>query len=76
MVLLGVCSAVAVGLSIYFGDLFILAGWLALLLCFFVVCGVAAIFNVVIFAPIFWLIGRLTDKKVPGRTQTHDKHTV
>ena len=63
MALVGVFTVVALGLSIYCLDFYILLGWLAILGLTLIVFGVLALFNVAIFAPIFWLIGRLSNRR-------------
>jgi hypothetical protein len=63
MALVGVGTVIALGLSIYCWDFYILLGWLAILGLTLIVFGVLALFNVAIFAPIFWLIGRLSNRR-------------
>lgn len=63
LVLVGVFTVVALGLSIYFQEFYIFLGWLAVLGLSVFVCGVLALFNVVIFAPIFWLVGKLSNRR-------------
>jgi hypothetical protein len=63
MALVGVCTVIALGLSIYFRDFYIFLGWLAILALTIIVFGVLALFNVAMFAPIFWLVGRLSNRK-------------
>jgi len=74
LALVGVCTVAALGLSIYCWDFYIFLGWLAALALFFIVCAVLTLFNVAMFAPIFWLIGRLTDKRAKSRNQSSDEH--
>ena len=76
LALISVFSVVALGLSIYLREFYILIGWLALLVLFTVVCVVLALFNVVVFAPIFWLIGRLTGRTAETRTQASHEHKI
>jgi hypothetical protein len=76
LVIVGVCTVAALGLSIYFREFYILLGWLALLALFVVVCCVLALFNVVVFAPVFWLVARLTDRKTETGGQSSDEHVV
>lgn len=71
LALIGVCTAAALGLSIYFREFYIVLGWLALLALFVVVCCVLALFNVVVFAPIFWLVARLTGRKTESGRRSH-----
>ncbi len=71
LVIVGVCTVAALGLSIYFRELYILLGWLALLTLFVAVCCVLALFNVVVFAPIFWLVARLTGRKAESGRPSH-----
>jgi hypothetical protein len=63
MALVGVFTVIALGLSIYCRDFYILLGWLAILALTLIVFGVLALFNVAIFAPIFWLVGRLSNRR-------------
>ena len=76
LALIGVSTVAAIGFSIYYREFYILLGWLALLALFVVVCGVLALFNVAVFAPIFWLVGRLTGRKAESKSQSSDKHAV
>jgi hypothetical protein len=76
LALVGVCTVAALGLSIYCRDFYIFLGWLATLALLFVVCGVLALFNVAMFAPIFWLIGRLADRRARKRNQRSDEHVL
>jgi hypothetical protein len=76
LAMIGVCTATALGLSIYFREFYILLGWLALLALFAVVCGVLALFNVVVFAPVFWLVARLTGRKTETGGQSSDEQVV
>ena len=76
LALIAVFSVVALGLSIYLREFYILIGWVALLVLFTVMCVVLALFNVVVFAPIFWLVGRLSGRTAETKTQTSDEHTI
>ncbi len=76
LALIGVCTAAALGLSIYFREFYILLGWLALLALFVVVCCVLALFNIVVFAPLFWLVARLKGRKPEIGRQSSDEHVV
>jgi hypothetical protein len=53
----------AVACSIYFRDVSILLWWLVVIALFFVVCGLLALFNIIIFVPVFWLIAKLFRKQ-------------
>jgi len=53
---------VALGWSLYYREIFILFGWLAIIVLFSAVCGLLAVFNIAIFAPIFRLLARLDAK--------------
>jgi hypothetical protein len=74
--LIALFSVLALGLSIYFREFYILIGWVALLVLFTVLCFVLALFNVVVFAPIFWLAGRLTGRTAEINTQSSDEHKI
>jgi len=74
--LLAVCTVVALGLSIYYWDFYLFLAWLAIVVLFLVVCGVLALLNVAMIAPIFWLIGRFPDKRVKHKNQSSDEHVV
>jgi len=76
LVILGVCTAAALGLSLYYREFYTLLGPGALVALFGVVCGVLALFNVVVFAPIFWLVARLTGRKPEIGRQRSDEHVV
>ena len=76
MALVGICTAAALGLSIYSGDFYILLGWCAALALFLVLCGVLALFNVVVLAPVFWLIGRVTGRRTKNRDESSDEHVA
>ena len=76
LALVGVCTAAVVGLSIYSRDFYILLGWFAALALFFVLCAGLALFNVVVLAPIFWLIGKVTDRRAKSRNQSSDAHVA
>ena len=54
--------AAALGLSIYYRDIYILLGWLTALVLAAIVCDALALLNVVIFAPIIWLMSKFTDR--------------
>jgi hypothetical protein len=71
LALVGVCTVAALGFSIYFREFYIVLGWLALLALFVAVCSVLALFNVVVFAPIFWLVARLTGRKTEIARRSH-----
>ena len=53
---------VALGCSLYYREIFIFFGWLAIIVLFLAVCGFLAVFNIAIFAPIFRLLARLDAK--------------
>ncbi len=53
---------VAIGYSLYYREIFIFLAWLAFIALFSVVCGLLAVFNIAIFAPIFRLLARLDAK--------------
>ena len=72
LALVGVYTVAALGLSIYYREFYILLGWLAFLALFVVVCGVLTLFNVAVFAPIFWLVGRLTGRNAGSNGQSSD----
>jgi hypothetical protein len=61
--LLVASTLAAVVFSVYYQEWFILLWWLAAVLIFFVVCRLFALFNIMIFAPILWLVTKLTRKK-------------
>jgi hypothetical protein len=63
LALVGVGTVIALGLSIYCWDFYILLGWLAILGLTLILFGVLALFNVALFAPIFWLVGRLSNRR-------------
>ena len=54
--------AAALGLSIYYRDIYILLGWLTALVLAAIVCAARfpRFLNVVIFAPIIWLMSKFT----------------
>ena len=76
LALAGVCTAAALGLSIYSANFYLFLAWLGTLTVFFVVCGVLALFNVAMFAPIFWLIARFSEWRARSRSQSSDEHVV
>ena len=76
LALVGICTVAALGLSIYCRDFYIFLGWVATLALFFVVCGALTLFNVAMFAPIFWLIGRRTEKRPSSKGRSSDEHVV
>lgn len=62
------------GFSLYARDFQIFLGWLVSVALFFVVCGGLAFFNVVVFAPILMLLGRITERRAGSRNQSLDEH--
>lgn len=71
LALMSASTVTALGFSIYFREFYILLGWLALVALFVVVCGVLALFNVIVFAPIFFLVARLTGRKTESGRRSH-----
>ena len=68
---LAVFTAAFVAASVYFHSIYILLGWLAAIVAFFVICGLFALFNIAVFAPLFRLLARLDAKM--GSSKTHDR---
>jgi hypothetical protein len=54
----------------------ILLGWLATIALFFIVSAVLGLVNVVVFAPVFSLMGKLTGKRPESRSRNSDDHAV
>ena len=74
LTLLGIASAGVLGFSIYLRDFQIFLGWLVSVALLFVVCGGLAFFNVVVFAPVLMLLGRLTERRAGSRNQSFHEH--
>jgi hypothetical protein len=64
MGLVGVGTISALGLSIYCWDFYIFLGWLGILGLTIISFGVLALFNVAMFAPVIWLVGRLSNRRI------------
>jgi hypothetical protein len=56
-------SVVAVAVSIYWRDYYIVLGWLAILAVFVIACVVLGFVNLAIFGPVLWLMSRLERRK-------------
>jgi ABC-type sulfate transport system permease component len=69
---LAIYAALAIGFSIAFGQIYILLDSIAALAFAVVACGMAAIINVIIFTPIFWLLARFTPHKPKLRDSPSD----
>jgi hypothetical protein len=67
LALLVVATLVAVAASIYFQNLYILAGWFSAVGAGFVLWGFFALLNIALFAPLFRLLAKL-DAKI-GRNE-------
>ena len=76
LALLGAFTAAAVGASIYCRQFSILIGGLATITLFFVVSAVLGLLNVVVFAPVFWLLGKLTGQRPESRRRSSDDHAA
>jgi hypothetical protein len=56
-------AAVAVGLSIFLGEMSILMSFLATMAVLFVIFGLGALANLIVFGPIIWLMARFRIQK-------------
>jgi uncharacterized membrane protein len=54
---------VAVGLSIYLGELSILLAFMASIAVMIVIFGLGAVANLIVFGPLIWLMARFTTHK-------------
>ena len=72
LALLGTFTAAAVGASIRYREFSILLGWLATITLFFVVSAVLGLFNVVVFAPVFWVMARFASRRSEIRRRNSD----
>jgi hypothetical protein len=61
--LLAIYGAVAIGGSVFLGDVSVLFYSIAATALIFIGFGLVAIINVIVFAPIFWLMARSTPHK-------------
>jgi len=60
--LLVALAAMAIVASIYYRDWIILLHLIAAIGLFFIACVAVAMLNVLAFAPMFWLLGKLTSR--------------
>jgi hypothetical protein len=56
-------AAVAVGVSIFLGEISILMSFLATMAVLFVIFGLGAVANLIVFGPLIWLMARLITHK-------------
>jgi len=56
-------AALAVAATIYFREIYFLIGFVAALALAFAVFGFVGVINVILFAPVFWLMAKLTGRK-------------
>jgi hypothetical protein len=59
---LAVGTVAVAGVSVWFWDWYVLIGWVGVLAIFSVACATMGILNVVIFAPVFWLMSKVRFK--------------
>ncbi len=67
---------VALGCSLYYREIFIFFGWLAIIVLFLAVCGLLAFLNIAIFSPIFRLLARLDAKTGSTKNSKADETDV
>ena len=59
-------AALAVAASIYFREVYFLVGYIAAIALIFAMFGFVGVLNLIMFAPIFWLMAKLTAHKSKG----------
>lgn len=62
---------VVVGCSVWLQDISILIWWFGIVVSFLIICMVFALFNVVMWAPVFWLVSKLARPKKENKSSVN-----